>query len=110
MSPGWLIAICVAGVILAPVMAILISAGLGYLVRYERCPSCGEKRLRTRQFYEATILVDGKRAPDAWGYYECEACGVRLKKGIRDAEYSRPPAEEWERETMGARGGRAQRG
>ena len=29
MSPGWLIAICVAGVILAPVVAIPISAGLG---------------------------------------------------------------------------------
>lgn len=52
-SLGWLIAICIAGVILAPFVAIMISAGLGYLVRYERCPSCGKRRLRTKQFYRS---------------------------------------------------------
>lgn len=98
MSPGWIVILCIAGILLAPAVAILVSAGVGFLIRRERCPSCGKRRLRCAQFVKATVLIDGQRAPDAWGLYECEACGARLRKGVRDAEYSQVTAEEWENE------------
>lgn len=43
------------------------------------CPECGAQALRWVTFLRATVLVDGRRAPDSWSLHECEACGVRLK-------------------------------
>lgn len=58
-----------------------------------RCPKCQEKKLESRGAIRATVLINGKRAPDSWTYYECTACAARWKKYISGTSYDRP---EWQ--------------
>jgi DNA-directed RNA polymerase subunit RPC12/RpoP len=44
-----------------------------------KCRRCGKRRLTSRQFVRATVVRDGRRAPDAWTYYQCGSCGKRWK-------------------------------
>jgi hypothetical protein len=30
-------------------------------------------------FFKATVLIDGRRAPDHWADYKCEKCGTLLR-------------------------------
>lgn len=50
--------------------------------RYYRgpCPRCGGRGLRSLGLTKATVLIDGRRAPDFWIDYECKLCGVELRK------------------------------
>ena len=43
------------------------------------CPACGTRGLKCVNFIMATVLVDGKRAPDSWSYYRCDKCGKPFK-------------------------------
>jgi transposase-like protein len=74
-------------------LAVAICAALVFLVRFKRCPSCSQERLKRIQFVRATVLVDGRRAPDSWSYYECGSCGARFRE--QRGEYRSPTAEEW---------------
>ena len=60
------------------------------------CPSCRKRGLVNVQFM-ATILVDGRRAPAAWGYYRCPTCEGRFR---RDVDGPMVPAsdEDWRRD------------
>lgn len=53
----------------------------------------------------ATIIVDGKRAPDSWAYYCCERCGARFKK--HGERFEPADAEEWKQYVDGAAGTQA---
>jgi len=76
------------------VLAIFASV-LGYLSgRRTPCPTCGHPGLRTVNWIRATILVDGRRAPDSWTYHWCEACGGRFKR--RGGSWVVPSSEEWD--------------
>lgn len=69
-------------VIFVLTVAGLMSVLACILIRAMRplpCPSCGHRRLRCINFIKATILVDGKRAPDWWAYYACPSCGAMSK-------------------------------
>jgi hypothetical protein len=83
-----------AGVVLGAFLLYLLVVRL--LVRQrEVCPSCGEQTLRLVQFIRATVIIDGRRAPDAWRYLLCESCGSRYKQHI-GREMEVPFDEEWE--------------
>jgi hypothetical protein len=43
------------------------------------CLTCGERGLKCVNFIRATIIVNGRRAPDYWSYYVCEKCGAEFK-------------------------------
>ena len=80
----WLIVLfVVVGVILAIPTAILISAGLGALIKFMKepaiCPRCGSRSLLQVNFIRATILVNGRRAPDSWSLHNCRQCNARLR-------------------------------
>jgi hypothetical protein len=49
------------------------------LLRPKKCPICDSRNLVSVNWVRATILVDGKRAPDSWAYYQCKTCDARLK-------------------------------
>ena len=63
--------------------------GLGVLVgvfawrhlRAGSCPACRKRKLECVQFFRATVISDGRRAPDSLGFFRCLACGGRFKKG-----------------------------
>lgn len=68
------------------VLSPAILYGIGLLVAaimlayYRRpCPACGRRGLKCVNFVMATVLINGRRAPDSWAYYDCERCGARLK-------------------------------
>jgi len=80
----WLIVLFfVVGVILAFPTAILISAGLGALIKFITepaiCPRCGSRSLVQTDFIRATTLVNGRRAPDSWSLHNCKECNARLR-------------------------------
>jgi hypothetical protein len=59
---------------LALVAAALVSA------YYRRpCPACGQRGLKCVNWIRATVLVNGRRAPDSESYYVCEQCGAAHK-------------------------------
>jgi hypothetical protein len=71
----WVLAILL---VLSP--AILYGLLLSFIAIYrEKCPACEKWGLKCVTFIVATILVDGKRAPDSWGYYDCPNCGGKFK-------------------------------
>ncbi len=74
--PGnlWIIVIFIIGVILAFPLAILISAGLGWLIQLIgiRCPSCRKRKLKCYS------LIRPTRQPSR-SFYRCENCGARYK-------------------------------
>ena len=45
-----------------------------------RCLACFKRGLRCFDFVRATIVVDGKRAPDWWADYRCERCGAVYRR------------------------------
>jgi len=60
--------------------AILYGLALIVVAIYgERCPKCGQRGLTCVGFMKATVVIDGRRCPDSWGYYACEKCGAKLK-------------------------------
>jgi hypothetical protein len=61
-----------------------------------RCPTCGKRGLRTAQFLRLTVVLDGKRAPAAWYYYRCPACGGRFRQENQDAIHAATD-EDWRR-------------
>jgi hypothetical protein len=74
----------------ALVVAALVSA---YYRR--RCPACGERGLKCVNFIRATVVIDGRRAPDSWSYYVCELCGAGFK--LHRGELSSVTADEIQR-------------
>jgi len=46
------------------------------------CLRCGEKKLRVVNFIRATVLIDGRRAPDSWTLYQCDGCSARLRRHL----------------------------
>lgn len=58
--------------------ALLVTAIAGKWYR-RVCPACGLRGLKCVNFIRATVLVEGKRAPDHWAYYVCEKCGAAFK-------------------------------
>ncbi len=87
--------VCPAVLALLPV----ILYGLRLLVNWiltaddrRPCPACGQRGLRWVNLIKATILVNGRRAPDCWVYYCCKTCGAgfKLHRGV----WIRVPDEE----------------
>jgi len=72
-------------------LVVLVAVGLTALIGFvcgtlaaradakRPCPACQQAALRWVTAVRATIEVDGQRAPDSWAFYECRACGTRLK-------------------------------
>jgi hypothetical protein len=79
------------------VAAVGLYALLGWLVMLRRkpCPYCGVKAVQVVSFVRATVLVDGKRAPDSWSYCECDICHARFKDHC--GAITIPSDEEWKR-------------
>jgi hypothetical protein len=68
-----------------------------FLIRHrEVCPRCGRRALRLIQWIRATVLIEGQRRPDSWGYFLCDACGAKWKQH-RGREFEIPAATEWDR-------------
>jgi hypothetical protein len=83
--------VLVALAVLSP--AILYGLLLVFVAVFRgRCAACGRRSLKLTNGYRATILVDGRRAPDFWSYYCCEKCGAAFKR--HRSEWSRIPPEE----------------
>jgi hypothetical protein len=61
----------------------------------DKCACCGKRTLKTVEFIKATVIIDGQRAPDSWGYYLCENCGARYKKHHRGT-WEDVTQSEWE--------------
>lgn len=62
-----------------------------------RCPACGVRALRMRNWIRATCVDDqGRRYADSWTYDSCDACHVRLKRYI-DGRVETPSEDEWRR-------------
>jgi hypothetical protein len=61
----------------------------------EPCSKCGERELRARNWIRATCVDErGRRYPDSWTYYSCDACGDRSKRYV-DGRVEAPTDEEW---------------
>jgi hypothetical protein len=58
------------------------------------CPECGLDSLRCVQWILATVLIDGKRAPDSWSYFLCESCGARFKQHL-GKDFTKATDTEW---------------
>src|SRR5687768_7758059 len=90
-------------------VALLAIVGLAYVAacfaanrKREKCPVCAAKKLRCVQSIRATVLIDGKRAPDSWSYFECEACGAHRK--LHRGELSIVADDEWQHYCITLRG------
>lgn len=83
MHPGIQFLLMAVVVVAIAVFAYLVG-GVVISRRRERCPDCRAKKLRCVQFIRATVIVDGKRAPDFWSYFECESCHShqKLHRGV----------------------------
>jgi C4-type Zn-finger protein len=46
----------------------------------EDCPNCSKDTLQIVNFLKATILINGRRAPDSYMILECSHCGYRYRK------------------------------
>ena len=80
--------------IVAGIPIIYFFAGWLLSGRRRVCPSCGRRSLRCVQWIRATVLIDGRRAPDSWIYFLCESCGARLKRHL-DRDFEVPSEAEW---------------
>jgi hypothetical protein len=84
----WLLA---AFLVLSP--AILYGLLLALVaVHRGRCAECGRRGLKCVNGVLATIVVNGKRAPDSWSYYCCEKCGAAFK--LHRGRWTRVSSEE----------------
>lgn len=89
--------------IVAIAAAVIICALALYLLscsqtsrHRENCPTCGEQALRSVNSVLATVVINGRRAPDAWTYYWYESCQSRWKKHI-GCDLEVPTDSEWDR-------------
>jgi hypothetical protein len=67
----------------------LIAVGLASRFYRSRCPECRQRGLKMIDFIKATVLINGRRAPDHWADYKCEKCGVVLR--WHHKQWERPP-------------------
>ena len=71
----------------------LLAVAISQKYFHRRCPSCGRRALRLVNWIRATILFEGKLAPDHWSYYLCTSCGKPHKlhrnawEAISDEEF-----------------------
>jgi len=72
----------------------LVVAGLVTTFYRRRCPACGERGLKSKNFICATVVIDGQRAPDSWEYFACERCRAGFK--LHRKEWSRVEGPEYE--------------
>jgi len=84
--------------LIAAAVVVLLTAGVYLLLlwwasRRRPCAFCGVKALQLVNAAKATVIVDGKRVPDCWMYYECDVCGARYKDHQGKIEV--PSDEEW---------------
>ena len=86
----------VDGIYLVIPVALFILLAVGVILgrRPEVCPSCHQRKLRCLQWVRATIVRDGKRAPDSWSYLLCDSCGARYKQRL-GGDFEIPSEQEW---------------
>ena len=60
-------------------------------IRERTCRSCGERALKQVNWIRATVLIDGRRAPDSWTCYCCQSCGARYRRKISGEWILVPP-------------------
>jgi hypothetical protein len=85
---GWLLA---ALLVLSP--ALLYGLLLVFAALHRgRCAACGQRGLKCVGATLATVVVNGRRAPDSWSYYACDKCGAAFK--LHCDQWTRVPAEE----------------
>ena len=58
---------------------LLVATAISRKYYRRRCPKCSMRGLKSVNFIRATIVINGKRAPDSWSYYVCERCGAAFK-------------------------------
>lgn len=74
---------------------LILATGAVILNRQrEECPACKKRCLRFVSLIRETIIVNGKRVPDACSYFVCESCGARIKQQIGGG-FEVPSDEEW---------------
>ena len=64
--------------LLLPVIVLVLPSVLTSLA--PRCKECGQRGLKCVGGAKATIVVDGKRAPDSWLDYRCPKCDALFRK------------------------------
>lgn len=57
----------------------LAAAALASAFYRRPCPACGRRGLKCVGFIRATVVINGRRAPDHWTYYRCELCRATFK-------------------------------
>ena len=70
----------------------LISTALTGKFHRRTCPTCHQRGMVSVNHVMATVVIDGRRAPDQWSYYRCEKCGVVLK--LHRGEWKPVPDDE----------------
>jgi hypothetical protein len=50
----------------------------------EACPHCQQNALEVINVLKATVVINGKRAPDTYFVYHCSNCKKRYQKSLRD--------------------------
>ena len=75
----------------------LVAAALASTYYRRLCSACGRRGLKSVNFIRATVVVNGRRAPDFWSYYICELCGSGFK--LHRGELSGVTADEIQRNT-----------
>jgi hypothetical protein len=85
----------------AAVLAVVVGIPALYFLagwfigrRRQVCPTCSRRALRCVQWIRATVLIEGRRAPDSWSYFLCESCGAHFKRHI-GREFEVPSEAEW---------------
>jgi hypothetical protein len=84
----------IALIAVGPGIAAFVVAAAYLSQRNAVCPSCSNRALRRVQFIRATVMVNGKRAPDSWSFFACDSCGARLKQHT-GREYTVASEAEW---------------
>ena len=73
----WAIFLVLSPAILYVLLGVAVSLKDKYFPR--RCPTCNIRALHSVNFIKATILVNGRRAPDCWEYLLCTSCRKPFK-------------------------------
>jgi hypothetical protein len=87
-----------AVVIVAIAVSLYVAVARWGARRRGHCPGCGQQALQCVQWIRASVMVEGRRAPDSWHYFSCESCGGQFKKHVRGSLFSMPSRAEWERD------------
>ena len=89
------------GALIAETAAVVVGIPTLYLLggwmasrRRWICPTCKSRALRCVQWIHATVMIDGRRAPDSWSYFSCDSCGAHFKQHL-GRDFVTPSAEEW---------------